>query len=325
MSASVRTKTVPALWVLPVCLLLSWGLSRLPERSQSRGRALLLDAVQPIQTSRQWVQQQIPSWNSRTAYAHRSHIQDSQLMRVRLETELRQTRLQLVAALDERRDRQQASLSPFQLSAGDNLLQTEAIAAEVLSIQQQRFLHRHLLVETSDINSHHQDAMVLQAAFSEDVRGELEDSVVIDRGTTGGAVPSLPVFAGQCVVGMLADVGREVSRVRLLTDPEYRGRARIVRKLENGFASGPAGVLEGTGGKLCRLRYIQKTESVRVGDEVYTDDPSTSSSAPMYYGTIEKADLQPNEPEWTVWVRPGFDPENLATVQILKQIIKRDQ
>jgi cell shape-determining protein MreC len=120
-------------------------------------------------------------------------------------------------------------------------------------------------------------------------------------------------------VGRIESVGRWTSLVRVVTDAGYRGRAQILRTTSDGSSYGPECILEGTGADLCRLRYLDRTESVEVGEEVFTGGRSASMPYPMYYGTIVRAELGPSDREWTVWVKPAVDPAMLQTVQILTQ------
>ncbi|MDG2388823.1 MAG: rod shape-determining protein MreC [Planctomycetaceae bacterium] len=304
--------------LLPVSLFACWLISMIPQSVQSSARSLLLDATLPVQSVKNWTVDFQHQWTSTDQQAVLQLQQELQHQRDDYQLALRKKELQLISALNEKSDRQNAIQSSFNVLQDQSWVQTEVVRAEVLSVSQLKYLHRQLLIESSLDNKSQTDQLVLQASTKNRNPGEQIDSLIIDRGEFSGLGGSFPVFAGQCIVGSLTDVGRQISRVRLVTDPEYRGRARILRKLNEGLAYGPEGVLEGTGDELCKLRYIGKTESVRVGDEVYTADPTTSSSAPLYYGRVEKVDLQPNSHEWTVWVRPGFDLNELNTVQILK-------
>jgi|GEM_PF-2099556 len=303
--------------MLPVCLVACWLVSMVPDPWQTSVRSVILDSTVPIHSARTWVTEfsRINKPTDQNTVADlQSELQQQQTY---YEHVLRQKDLQLAAALNEKSDRQDAILSPFNVSDRQSILHSEVVAAEVVSISQQAMLHQQMLIKSSSANDLQTDQFVL-------VPVKESKSLVVTQGDLAGLSESLPVFAGQCVVGTLTDVGKQVSRVRLLTDPDYRSRARILRKVKDGWAYGPEGVFEGMGQELCKLTYIGKTESVRVGDEVYTVDPITTSSAPMYFGRIEKAELEPDAHNWTVWVRPAFDLDQLNKVQILKQSLSRN-
>ena len=57
-----------------------------------------------------------------------------------------------------------------------------------------------------------------------------------------------------------------------ITDPRYRGLAQIIRPSDQGGSFGAEGILIGQGTELLKLAEVPTTQSVRVGDEVYTSD-----------------------------------------------------
>ena len=76
--------------------------------------------------------------------------------------------------------------------------------------------------------------------------------------------------------------------------------------------------MEGQGEKLCRLRYVPGTEPVEVGDEVYTGDQTGTQTYPMYYGRVVRAELNPGDQEWDIWVEPAIKTLNAPTVTVLR-------
>ena len=110
-------------------------------------------------------------------------------------------------------------------------------------------------------------------------RGITESSIVLeenlphlDQGSEAGVESEFDVFIGRCVVGRIASVGRWTSTLEPITDPHYRALAQIVRPTDQGGTFGTEGILVGQGNGLCKLTEVPTTETVRVGDEVYTSD-----------------------------------------------------
>ncbi len=143
-------------------------------------------------------------------------------------------------------------------------------------------------------------------------------SPLIDQGEAAQLAAGHPVYAGRCVVGRLANVGRAVSTIQRVTDKNYRGFAQLIRKTEAGFVFGAEGVLEGQGQAECRLRYVPGTLPVEVGDDVYTGDHDGSQPCPMYYGRVVRAELKPGDQEWTIWVQPAISKLETPTVTVLR-------
>lgn len=326
MPASPNNSKPTGQHLIPVlCLVLCGLLNRLPESWQSSARSFVLDSVSPVQAGQEWLAQLADDYRSQESLEIQQLIDRHEQEKQSWELATRQQLIQM-AELQERLERRQSSEhSPFVLSEHSPLMQAQVVSAEVLSARQLDVLNRQMLIDLKDSDKIHADQMVLQSLPQRVGAASLDLNLVIDRGQEAGIEASQPVLAGQCVVGKLSDVGHRISRVRLVTDSKYRGRARILRSLDEGYAYGPEGILEGTGEDLCRLRYVSPKLSVRVGDEVYTADPLTSSSVPFYYGRIVKAELEENSHEWSLWIRPGCRFETVDHVQILQEQLAPDR
>lgn len=138
----------------------------------------------------------------------------------------------------------------------------------------------------------------------------------LDQGSDAGLEPELDVFVGRCVVGRIASVGRWTSTLESVTDPHYRALAQIVRPSDQGGSFGTEGILVGEGNGLCKLTDVPTTETVRVGDEVYTSDRDGRTRVPLYYGRIRSvADAGRH---WAIVVEPAVKTAELKTVGVLK-------
>jgi cell shape-determining protein MreC len=154
-------------------------------------------------------------------------------------------------------------------------------------------------------------------------RGIAESDVVIDessprldQGSEAGVEPELDVLVGRCVVGRIAAVGRWASALEPITDPRYRGLAQIIRPSDQGGSFGAEGILVGRGADLLKLTEVPTTQSVRVGDEVYTSDRDRRFPVPLYYGRVVRvAEAGRN---WDISVRPAVRVSDLKTVAVLK-------
>lgn len=146
---------------------------------------------------------------------------------------------------------------------------------------------------------------------------------LIDLGADADLLSGDAVYAGRIVIGKIAEVGRYSSTLRLVTDPAYIGRARLARKTSRGLVFGAEGTLVGDGSALCRLKHI--SEPVNVGDEVFTGGTDGAVAAPMYYGKVVRAELEPGAREWSVWVEPAATSERLESVLILRRAVNSDR
>jgi len=138
----------------------------------------------------------------------------------------------------------------------------------------------------------------------------------LDQGSEASVEPELDVLIGRCVVGRIASVGRWASALEPITDPRYRGLAQIIRPSDQGGSFGAEGILIGQGTELLKLAEVPTTQSVRVGDEVYTSDRDRRFPIPLYYGrvvTVTEAGRN-----WDITVRPAVRVSDLKTVAVLK-------
>jgi cell shape-determining protein MreC len=138
----------------------------------------------------------------------------------------------------------------------------------------------------------------------------------LDQGGDAGIEPELDVFIGRCVVGRIASVGRWTSTLESITDPRYRALVQIVRPTDQGGSFGTEGILVGQGNGLCKLTDVPTTETVRVGDEVYTSDRDGRTRVPLYYGRIRS--VQEAGRHWDITVEPAVKADELKAVAVLK-------
>ena len=144
------------------------------------------------------------------------------------------------------------------------------------------------------------------------------NTALLDQGEDVGLAPDMPVFAGSCVIGKLQYVGRWSSTWVPLTDKRFRGRARLARVMTDGLVFGAEGILGGNGQEGCLLTKIRATEPVVVGDEVYSLESPGGFAAPLFYGTVTRAELASGATHWEIEVRPATNPRTVRAVCVLR-------
>jgi len=137
----------------------------------------------------------------------------------------------------------------------------------------------------------------------------------LDQGAAAGIAAGQPAISGRVVVGCIAHAGRWTSTLQLVTDPDYRGFAQIVRQSRSRAVLGATGVLQGNGDGNCRLALVPKDSPVSIGDFVYSRQQDADQPAPVYYGRVIAA--EPGADHWSITVEPAFDPALLTDVQVL--------
>ena len=105
------------------------------------------------------------------------------------------------------------------------------------------------------------------------------NSMIIDKGTEDGLKIGQPVIGSMGVVGKIVETSKRTAKVILLSDPQFSVSTLAKRTRESGLVSGTLG------GK-CRMRYIDPNANIRVGDEVITSKLSSSFPENILVGTI---------------------------------------
>lgn len=93
-------------------------------------------------------------------------------------------------------------------------------------------------------------------------------TVIVDKGSGDGICPKMPVVVYGNLVGIVSDVGANVSRVILINDPEFRVSVFIQRTRDEG-------VLQGSVQGKCMVKYLPLDNDIKVGDYIITSGLGT--------------------------------------------------
>ena len=219
--------------------------------------------------------------------------------------------------------------SPFASSAESPLATPHAISARLIGDELVSLWKSNRLLDRGSKSGLFEDQWVLDG-----------EAPKIDHGQTSNIVDSLPVFAGRCLVGRIAKSGRWTSSLQLTSDPEFRAKA-VVLIPAAGSRSGSRqdfrrahtaetlddfrypGVfsqeflLEGAGNGACRLVSVPSSEHIQEGALVYSVPGDRGIEAPMLFGQVSQATLQPGSLHWDITVTPAVDVESLNSVQVV--------
>ena len=278
--------------VVGVGLLLALLLALLPPRFADPARATVSAILAPAQSGlaaarREGgdVLRQIHAQFAGMEEASRREIESQ-----RLKEENQRLKVQLEAAQDQVRllaqhDAQQPAL-----------LGARCIPARILGVSAQAYLSRHRLLDTGDCRGVEPGATVLCSG-----------APVIDRGKTTGVEEGTVVLAGSCVWGKITAAGPHTSTVCPVTEPGYRDLVQLAAASPDGrsLRFGAQGILEGTGEPLARLRMIDTTEPVAVGDLVYSRAGQGFVDVPLLCGKVVRVERPQGAGHWEIWVEPA--------------------
>jgi rod shape-determining protein MreC len=137
-------------------------------------------------------------------------------------------------------------------------------------------------------------------------------SLIIDRGHDEGIVVGQPVVSPLGVVGRIFEVGKNTSKVILLSDPTFAVAAVVERSRENGLLTG---TLQG----VLRLQYLTDNADVKVGDSVVTSRLSTAFPEGILIGQITEVEASVNSHTVECLVDPAVDLSELEEVIVVKK------
>lgn len=288
------------------CCLIGGGCLILPAPIQSALKSTVNDLLMPGQTLAQMATTRGPVVSESVEDGDEALTQLQSRVR-ELELRLRQESLRRATLADEVDRIKRIGTSPFLPQVTEPLVGYDLLAAKVLGHENDLRDHPALLLDLGTSGGVTTDAFVVRSA-----------NPVVDAGRDLDLSPGQPVYAGRCVVGRIHRTGRWTSVVQLISDPQYSGRAQILRRSGDEVREGAEGLISGTGDGRCLLSGVPYTEPVAVGDEVYTGGRSARFPAPMFYGTIVSAELIAGQ-RWEIVVEPAVEAGVLREVAVLRE------
>jgi len=136
-------------------------------------------------------------------------------------------------------------------------------------------------------------------------------TILINRGTRDGVKDGLPVIAPDGVVGRVIEASWNYAKVLLVTDYNSNIDALVQ-------GSRAQGILQGGGQRLSRLKYVQRTEEVKVGEAVITSGLGGMFPKGLMLGTVARADKKDPGLFQTIEVVPSVDFSKIEEVLVLQ-------
>lgn len=136
-------------------------------------------------------------------------------------------------------------------------------------------------------------------------------SLLVNKGKSDGMRPGMAVINAAGVVGKVAEVAGDVSKIILLNDSGFSVAVVNQRSRESSLLSGS---LSGD----CRLHYLPEDADIRVGDEIVTSALSSVFPEGLMVGTV--SEVYPGEPGTPprAVVEPAVEPSKVEEVLVIK-------
>jgi rod shape-determining protein MreC len=135
---------------------------------------------------------------------------------------------------------------------------------------------------------------------------------LIDKGEKDGVAKDMAVAVSEGVVGRVLEVSPGTAKVLLITDANSAVDVIVQR-------SRVQGILEGTTGEVCILKYIQKNEEVQVGDVVVSSGQGGIFPKGLVVGKVSEVDRKRPGIFQYIEVTPSVDLSKLEEVLVLER------
>lgn len=137
-------------------------------------------------------------------------------------------------------------------------------------------------------------------------------TLFIDKGERDGLKVGMPVVNSSSIIGKILEVGKNTSKVILLSDPSFSVASMLERSREQGLISG---TLQGK----CRMRYLSPDADIRVGDRVITSNLSSSFPEGLLIGEVTGIEESQSSPTMECLVAPAVSLSTVEEVLIIKK------
>lgn len=136
------------------------------------------------------------------------------------------------------------------------------------------------------------------------------ESITIDRGSSDGLQRGMAVVERQGIVGHIINLTPHSAEVLLITD-HASGVDALVQSTR------ARGVIEGSGGGMCKLEYVVKEEEVKVGDRVITSGMDGIFPKGLLVGIVSNLDREKRRMFQRIEVRPAVAFTKLEQVFVV--------
>jgi rod shape-determining protein MreC len=188
--------------------------------------------------------------------------------------------------------------------------QVEVLKARLIAIQENAGVQERY-EKIQDFRNNQAYASVVANVIGRDP-SDWNAALIIDRGHAEGIEVGQPVVSPLGVVGRIFEVGKNTSKVILLSDPTFAVAAVVLRSRENGLLTG---TLQGE----LRFQYLTDNADVKVGDTLVTSRLSTAFPEGILIGQITDVQASVNTHTVECLVDPAVDLSELEEVIVIKK------
>lgn len=195
--------------------------------------------------------------------------------------------------------------------------ENEFLRAQVMTLNDEIFQLNHLKLENErlrqlwELVGQTEGKKLFAQVIGTDPNREYK-MLRIDRGALQGIKPKDPVLTAAGLVGHVLKVYDHYAEVLTILDPNHRTDVRIER-------TRTAGVLEGSGLLMCRLKYLALSEDVNQGDVLVTAGFAKLYPKGLRVGTVHSIHSESHMMTKAIEVKPLVDFSRLEEVIVLQK------
>ena len=202
--------------------------------------------------------------------------------------------------------------APAGLVMTEPLMRVSLVETRVLGQEARAYLEHRGILEAGQSDGVESGDLVIDPAVT-----------LVDSGRDLGVDSGDYVLAGRRIWGRIVEVGRHTGTVRRVYAPGYRDLVQLAHEGDDGLKLGPRGILEGSGSRLCRIRFIETSEPISVGDLVYAGGHEGALDEPLLYGTVVRVQRSNEATHWEVWMEPSAGRPFPGRLAVLLNTVNR--
>jgi len=124
--------------------------------------------------------------------------------------------------------------------------------------------------------------------------------IIINKGIKDGISKDSPVICEDGIIGRISELTEHYSQVQLITDPNLKISAEIARNKSNG-------IVQGRFGAPLEMKYINRDDDVKIGDEVISSSLSLVYQKGLPIGTISSVEKSDFALFQNITIKPSVD------------------
>ncbi len=139
-----------------------------------------------------------------------------------------------------------------------------------------------------------------------------EQIIIINRGTSDGAIVGVPIIVGKgTVVGKIIRVENNQSFARLILDPKSRLEATVINEDRT------LGIVEGGFGVSLRMMFVPRNENILVNQAIVTSGRDQLIPRGLFIGTVTAVENEAYQGFQRITLSPGTDLTKLTEVSLV--------